>query len=50
MHTIYGEWYGEVLQIEEMTQSNMVSLKILYSLWHYHGSNILAYGYELVLT
>ena len=45
-----GEWCGKVLQIKEMIALNIVSLRILYSLWHYHDSIILAYGYELVLT
>ena len=42
-----GEWCGKVLQIKEMIARNIVSLRILYSLWHYRNS---AYGYELVLT
>ena len=45
-----GEWCGKVLQIKEMIALNIVSLIILYSLWHYRHSNILAYGFELVLT
>ena len=42
-----GEWYRKVVQIKEMIA---LSLRTLYSLWHYHDSNILAYCYELVLT
>ena len=30
-----------------MIALNIVNLRILYSLWHYRDSNILAYGYEL---
>ena len=45
-----GEWCGKVLQIKEMIALNIVSLRILYSLWHYRDSNILECGYELVLT
>ena len=35
-----GEWCGKVLQIKEMIALNIVSLRILYSLWHYRDSNI----------
>ena len=45
-----GERSGKVLQNKEMIVLNIVSLRILYSLWHYRDSNILAYGYELELT
>ena len=45
-----GERCGKVLQIKEMIALNIISLRILCSLWHYRDSNILMYGYELVLT
>ena len=45
-----SEWCGKVQLIKEMIALNIVSLRKLYSLWHYRDSNILAYGYELVLT
>ena len=41
-----GEWCAD----KEVIALNTVSLKILYSLWHYRDSNILAYGYELELA
>ena len=37
-----GEWCGKVLQIKEMIALNKVSLRKLYSLWHYRDSNIIS--------
>ena len=42
-------WKSVTDQRDDSTKYS-VSLRILYSLWHYRDSNILAYGYELVLT